>query len=283
MKLALGTVQFGLNYGVANQTGQVSALEVVGILETALNAGIKVLDTAISYGESEACLGRAGVEGFKVVTKLPALEGTPNIAGMVERSLERLAVPRLHGLLLHRSSDLAGANGSWLHDALLDLKQRRLVEKIGVSIYDPRELETILDRFEMDIVQSPYNVFDRRLVSSGWLGRLKDAGVEVHTRSTFLQGLLLMDRAQRPEKFARWNELWTRWDGWLEQAGTSAIAASLGFVCDNDAIDHVLVGVDGRTQLAEIIKALQARPPQVPDWVASDDLDLINPVNWNSL
>lgn len=283
MKLALGTVQFGLNYGVANRTGQVSPQEVVGILGTALNAGIAVLDTAIAYGESEARLGRAGVEGFKVVSKLPGLEGQPNIAGMVERSLERLAVPSLHGLLLHRSSDLAGANGSWLYDALRELKQRRLVEKIGVSIYDPRELETILDRFELDIVQSPYNVLDRRLVSSGWLGRLKDAGVEVHTRSTFLQGLLLMDRGQRPEKFARWNELWTRWDDWLEQTGTSAVAASLGFVCDNASIDHVLVGVDGRIQLIEIITALQAHPPQVPDWVACDDLDLINPVNWNSL
>lgn len=283
MKLALGTVQFGLNYGVANRTGQVAAQEISAILQTSREAGITMLDTAIAYGESEARLGAAGVQGFKVVSKLPGLNGLPDVADLVEQSTTRLGISTLYGLLLHRSADLVGADGARLHSALLDLKQRGLVEKIGVSIYDPQELDLLVGRFELDIVQAPYNVLDRRLATSGALARLKDAGIEVHTRSAFLQGLLLMEPDQRPEKFARWNELWSRWDDWLGETGKTALEAALGFACGNPAIDHVIVGLDSRSQLVEIVRAAAISQLSAPDFLAINDINLINPANWNSL
>ncbi|MGV8952322.1 MAG: aldo/keto reductase [Cypionkella sp.] len=283
MKLALGTVQFGLNYGVANKSGQVRPQEVSAILQTARAAGITMLDTAIAYGESEARLGSAGVVDFRVVSKLPGLEGEPDIVALVQSSTARLGIAGLYGLLLHRSSDLAGARGDRVYSDLLELKQRGLVQKIGVSIYDPSELAPIMDRFELDIVQAPYNLLDRRLASSGWLTRLKSAGVEVHTRSAFLQGLLLMAPGERPAKFARWSTLLSQWDGWLADTGIPALDAALAVACGNSAIDQVIVGVDSASQLMDIVRAAAGAHMPAPDFLRSDDTDLINPANWNAL
>ena len=283
MKLALGTVQFGLNYGIANQTGQVPPQEVASIIELAREAGIGMLDTAIAYGESEARLGACGVNDFRVVSKLPSSVGVPDIAGMVELSLERLGVTSLYGILLHRSEDLAGPDGARIYAGLCDLKLRGLANKIGVSIYDPQELDLLADRFKFDIVQAPYNIVDRRLETSGWLSRLKGDDIEVHTRSAFLQGLLLMKPGQRPERFSRWTALWSGWDSWLSETQTSALQGALGFVLGNGAVDQVVVGVDSKVQLVDILGAAGTSVDPAPAWLANGDPDLINPSRWNSL
>lgn len=282
MKLALGTVQFGLRYGIANTTGQVPPQEIAAILATARAGGLDMLDTAIAYGDSEARLGGAGIAGFQVVSKLPKLDGGPDgISAMVEGAVARLGVDALHGLLLHRSEDLVGPDGVAVYAAMDQLKKRGLVKKIGVSIYEPAELGTIVSRFAIDLVQAPFNVLDRRLVTSGWLARLKKAGVEVHTRSALLQGLLVMRPIARPAAFDRWAELWSLWDNWYTEAGVTPLEAALGFVLAEPGIDRVLVGVDSDLQLRDILRAAAEAGPIPPAALATDDIDLINPARWN--
>ena len=217
-KLALGTVQFGQNYGVSGGK-QVSRAEVGRILSYAKLHGINTLDTAIEYGDSEQALGETRVENFKVVTKLPAIPSECEsirqwVKDSVKESLDRLRIPQLHGLLLHRSGDLLGSLGPRLYEALSACKEQGLVRKIGISVYDPNELGTILDRYQMDLLQAPFNVLDHRLETSGWMQRLHDSGVELHVRSVFLQGLLLMAPNLRPRKFKRWNKIWDVVDHW---------------------------------------------------------------------
>ncbi|MET3900835.1 aryl-alcohol dehydrogenase-like predicted oxidoreductase [Devosia sp. UYZn731] len=283
MKLALGTVQFGLPYGIANTSGQVLPQEIAAILATARSNSIDTLDTAIAYGDSEARLGAAGVEGFKLVSKLPKLDnGVQSIEPMVRASLDRLGVDALEGLLLHRSEDLSGPEGVAVFAIMAGLRDRGLVRRIGVSIYDPAELQAIVPRFAIDLVQAPFNAFDQRLVRSGWLERLQHAGVAVHTRSAFLQGLLLMRPDIRPAAFGRWSEQWTAWDNWLAKAGATAIAAALQVPLSQPGIDRVLVGVDSELQLRDILHAAVEIGPTPPASLATDDLDLINPARWNS-
>ncbi len=284
MRLALGTVQFGLRYGIANTAGQVPPQEIALILETARTSGINTLDTAIAYGDSESRLGGAGVTDFRIVSKLPGLDGRLDTIGtMVQGALDRLGVSTLHGLLLHRSEDLCGSMGDDVYAALLDLKQRGLVRKIGVSIYDPAELDAIVPRFDIDLVQAPFNVLDRRLATSGWLERLKQAEVEVHTRSALLQGLLVMTPEQRPAYFQRWAELWAIWDAWLAETGTTPLAAALAFVLAEAGIDRVLVGVDTDLQLRDILRVANDPGAPIPSaTLATYDTDLINPARWNS-
>jgi aryl-alcohol dehydrogenase-like predicted oxidoreductase len=282
-QLALGAVQFGMAYGIANEAGQIGAEETRRIVTCARSSGFDTLDTAIAYGDSEQRLGDIGVSEWRVVTKLPPLPNGERdirrwVLDSIRGSLQRLRVDRLAGLLLHRSADLADSDAI-LYAALLETKQRGLVEKIGISIYDPSELE-VMSRFRLDLVQAPFNVLDRRLTSSGWLSRLQDNGVEVHARSVFLQGLLLMPPKRRPATFDRWSSLWRRWDDWLLTAGYTALDASLGFVLATSGIDRVIVGVDSIAQLRQVVAASNTIVRSVPDDLSTTDLELISPNLW---
>jgi aryl-alcohol dehydrogenase-like predicted oxidoreductase len=285
-RLALGTVQFGLNYGIANTTGQVPASEVKHMLGFAAAHGIDTLDTAIAYGESESQLGQAGVAQFKLVTKLPEIPDGVDVAqwvlAQIKGSLKRLQTTSVYGVLLHRPAQLKSHRGREIASALAMLKQRSLTEKIGVSIYAPDELEGLaIEKF--DLVQAPYNLVDRRLFTSGAAQRLLDSGLEIHTRSAFLQGLLLMPTQSRPAKFERWNQLWSRWREWLEAHQVSAVEACLGFALSKPGIARVVVGVETRNQLQELLNSTHR--PELPDWpdLSSEDLALINPSAWTQL
>lgn len=287
-RLALGTVQFGLEYGVANRGGQVSAEDAATILDRALKMGINALDTAIAYGVSEERLGRIGVKEWNVVTKLPSVpESTNDIDGWVEGavtgSVRRLQISKLYGLLLHDPRQLAGTMGDPLFEALTHLREQGLVEKIGISIYHPADLDAICGRYSLDLVQAPFNVLDRRLATSGWLTRLHDAGTEVHVRSAFLQGLLLMPPGTRPRSFSRWQPVWDRWDQWLSYSNLTALRASLGFALSEPGVDRVVVGVDNLAQLEEIFATVGQAIPAPPKELMTDDLDLIDPSRWKEL
>ncbi|MEA5561126.1 aldo/keto reductase [Planktothrix agardhii] len=283
-RLALGTVQFGLPYGVANQQGQVSIETATAILDCARANGIDTLDTAIAYGDSEQNLGKIGVDSFRVVSKLSEFPAELNdvsdwVLESVEGSLERLKIPRLHGLLLHRPDQLLSPEGGKLYKAMNLLKEKGLVDKIGISIYHHSELEALFSPFPFDLVQAPFNVLDRSLDRSGWLSRLKEAGVEVHVRSIFLQGLLLMNSSARPPYFERWRLLWEQWEQWLIDSGLTALQACINCVLSKD-IDRVVVGVDCLSQLEEILVATAGEWSELPDNLCCDDPDLINPSRW---
>lgn len=288
MKLALGTVQFGLDYGVANTSGRVSEQEAGVILQCAQTCGLDTLDTAIAYGESEAVLGRLGIERWNTVTKLPAVpENYPDVAQWVheqiEQSMARLGVSQLHGVLLHRPAQLLEKTGPALYGALQSIKAQGKTRKIGVSVYGPAELDELFDAYELDLVQAPLNILDRGLVESGWAGRLHDAGVEVHTRSAFLQGLLLMPAALRPAKFSPWANVWRSWDGWLEQESLTPLQACLRYVTSLPQIDRVVVGVDTAAQLQQIVQAADGELATLPEFDTLQDARLINPASWNQL
>lgn len=286
MRLALGTAQFGMPYGIANQKGQVSRPAAKAMLRLAAANGIDTLDTAIAYGESESCLGEAGAEGFKLVTKLPALpDGCPDVGRWVQdqvaASLLRLEVKTLYGLLLHRPQQLLGAEGPALYQALQGLKEGGQAQKIGVSIYAPSELELLTLRYRFDLVQAPFNLVDRRLHTTGWLQRLKEDGVEIHTRSAFLQGLLLMSQASIPDQFASWSNLWSKWHSWLAHDTASAVQACLAYPLSFPEVDRVVVGTDSVNQLKQILGTVtRVAPVDLPD-LHCDAENLINPARWS--
>lgn len=284
-KLALGTVQFGLPYGIANQTGQVTQLEAKSILQLATNSGLDTLDTAIAYGVSETCLGTLGVKDFKVITKLSALPDDCKDVGkwvkqQVYESIIRLGDTKLYGLLLHRPEQLLGPNGKALYQTLQALKDNEQVQKIGISIYSPSELVALTQQYRFDLIQAPFNIVDRRLYKTGWLQRLKDDDIEIYTRSAFLQGLLLMDKITRPAKFKQWNGLFGKWDQWLTDHDVSAIQACLAYPLSFPEIDRVIVGADSANQLAQIVDAANTQiDSDLPDLQCEDE-NLINPAYW---
>jgi aryl-alcohol dehydrogenase-like predicted oxidoreductase/RimJ/RimL family protein N-acetyltransferase len=287
-RLALGTAQFGLPYGIANKTGKVSRGDAAAILHRAWSAGLDTIDTAIAYGDSEQCLGEIGIGEWRVISKLPAIpQGTSDIGSWVTESvhgsLRRLRTDKLHAMLLHRPHDLVERQGTQLYDALQELKRTGVMRKIGVSIYDPAELDELADVGPFDLVQATLNVLDRRLLESDWMRRLAQQGVELHVRSVFLQGLLLMKPADRPKKFLRWREIWDAYDRWLASTQTTPVSASLRYALSFPQISRVVVGVESVSQLTDILRSADGSAPLVPEGLHTDDVDLLNPSHWKDL
>jgi aryl-alcohol dehydrogenase-like predicted oxidoreductase len=288
MNLVLGTAQLGLHYGISNKFGQVTEETTKKILSRAKEVGIDTLDTAISYGLSEQCLGKVGVEDWKIVTKIPempadCLDIKDWVNNQINSSLQRLGVKRLKALLLHRPKQLLESNGQELWAAIQKLQNTGKIEKCGFSIYEPEELELLWKDYQPDIIQSPFNIIDQRLKTSGWLEKLHNNGVEVHVRSIFLQGLLLMKKDDRPKRFNCWNSFWEVWDEWLDKEKLTPLEACIGFTNSEPHIDSTVVGVDNLQQLEQIITVSNKVITQPPKELMMTDENLINPSNWKKL
>jgi aryl-alcohol dehydrogenase-like predicted oxidoreductase len=290
LKLALGTVQFGTDYGISSASGQVESQEVDAILNYARSKGIALLDTAPAYGNSEKVLGKIGVQDFKVVTKTRHFNETEisiGEAALMKKdfiySLESLKQDSVYGVLVHNADDLLKPGSQNIFNQLERLKQVGKIKKIGVSVYDHNQLQSILDNFDIGLVQLPFNILDRRMIDSGMFTKLQKKGVEVHARSVFLQGLLLMSEKNRPDKFNRWSGLWGIWHEWLNDNQITALEATTRYAVSIPEISKVLVGVDTVNQLKEIVVASSGVLPDIPPEMFTNDVDLLNPSNWEKL
>ena len=284
-KLALGTAQFGLKYGLANAADKVPRDMVEQLLKVASAFNITMLDTAIAYGDSEQVLGLHNLAKFEIVSKLPAVPSNClNVEEWVLEqtmsSLKRLKTDKLNDLLLHRPAQLLGTNGEKIYKSILKLKEQGMVDQIGVSVYGPDELSELIKRFDFDVIQAPMNIFDRRMENTGMLKHLKKTGVTIHIRSAFLQGLLLMPIEKMPVYFAPWAPLIKQYHQWLNQQSLSPLQACLSYLNQHSDIDKIIVGVDNIWQLKQIIAAIDTPITDIPDFLQSTDEGLLNPSRW---
>jgi aryl-alcohol dehydrogenase-like predicted oxidoreductase len=282
-RLALGAAQFGLDYGVSNRLGRPSQPELAEILDAAQAAGVRLIDTAPLYGDSEAALGAAGAAAapFLIATKTPAFGERPDpdlLEATLRHSLARLGASRIEALLVHHGWNLLRPGGERLFARMEELKRQGLVRRIGASVYEPEELATLLARFPLEIVQAPANALDQRFVRSGLLGEARSRGALVCLRSAFLQGLLLM----RPGELdgARAAAV-ARFQAQAAEAGLSPLAAALAYARGLDA-DHIVVGANRRRELDDIWEAFAAAIPAGADWreLACEDPEVIDPRRW---
>jgi len=283
----LGTAQFGLPYGIANRRGKPDIGQVREILEYAHHLGIRSLDTAAAYGESEAVLGVCGMDRWSVITKVPSFQGVEDAKlgskarEAVLRSLDLLKVEALNAVLAHDHRDMIGDRGRRLRDALEPLLEAERVDKIGISAYAPENVESI-EPANAQVVQAPLNVLDQRFVASGAAARLSAAGGELHVRSAFLQGLLLMQATERPARFAAWARELSLFDEHVHASGLDPAAFCLGYVAGQADVQRCVVGVETIQQLSHLVTAFEAG--QLASFntqdLRSDDLGLIDPRQW---
>ncbi|TDN37919.1 aldo/keto reductase [Hymenobacter sp. UV11] len=252
-RLALGTAQFGLAYGINNTAGQPTPAAVAEVLAAARAAGLTLLDTAAAYGNSEARLGELADEiaDFRIITKIGA--GPPaQVAQHLAESLARLRRVRLYGMLFHAFGPLQAEPAAW--QALQAARAAGQVARIGVSLYHPHEAEWLLaEGWDVDLVQVPYNVLDQRFAAV--LPRLAARGVEVHVRSAFLQGLLLREPAALPPFFQPLAPKLTQLRALAAGAGVPLPAALLLFVAYAPGVARAVIGVDSVENLRENLAA----------------------------
>lgn len=276
-KLGLGTVQFGQPYGISNSHGQVSPMEAAAILAGARNAGIRLLDTAANYGEAEAVLAKLDIAAFRIVSKTIGLKH--GLDQVIARARQSEAALKADTLLVHAAADLLGPDGDALWSALCRLRDEGVFRKIGISVYVADDPAALAARFRPDVMQIPFSLLDQRLLIDGTLARLRDLSVEIHARSLFLQGLLFLDKL--PEKLRHASPHMSSVRARLQDAGTTPLAAAIGFVLSRPEIAFGLVGVTSAAELNEIIGAAQSPLPDL-DWAsfALDDAVVLTPSLW---
>lgn len=273
-KLGLGTVQFGQPYGMSNTHGQVTRAEAAAILARAAAAGIGILDTAANYGESESVLAALDTTPFRIVTKTIGIKN--GVDAVVARAKQSAMALKADTLLVHAASDLADTA---LWPALQALKAQGVFHRIGISAYVADDPVALAARFRPDVMQLPFSLLDQRLLADGALARLREMGVELHARSLFLQGLLLMQAP--PEKLKSAAPHLARLRATLSAAGTTPLAAALGFVLARPEIALGLVGVTSVGELEQIIAAAGQPLPDL-DWaaLALQDDRILTPSLW---
>lgn len=291
-KLGLGTVQFGMDYGVFNQCRHVPPEEVARILIKASESGVTLLDTAATYGNSEEVLGQVipSESTFQIVTKTPPVPETQitqehgkALISTLRASHKRLKQKTVYGLLAHRVADLLKPGGKYLLEALQKCKADKLVTKIGVSVYTSKDIDAILEIFTPDIVQLPINVADQHLIRSGYLKELKKRGVEIHARSIFMQGLLLMEPEVVPDYFTPVKPRFNTLKRTFAEHGWSPLQGCLQFGLSLPELDAIIVGVTNIKELEEIL-AVARMPPATHHFdfqpLAIEEEKFINPANW---
>ena len=283
-RIVLGGAQLGLPYGILNGGETLSREEVARILDTAAGHGIDAIDTAIAYGQSESVIGETAQNRFKIISKLPPIPlDVSNVSQwvrtQVDASLSRLKCTSLDALLLHRSQDLTDAHGAELYAAINSLKVEKIIQRFGVSIYTPDELSGIIGTFDIDVVQAPLNVFDRRIL--GVIDQLTALNIEVHVRSVFLQGVLIAKPENRPQRFQPWSEHFARFDEWVLSSGVSAMACCLAFALQQSGVAKLVIGTTSPEALTEIMTSIPNIKLEVPADLQSSSEQLIDPRVWS--
>ncbi|HXP31150.1 MAG TPA: aldo/keto reductase [Stellaceae bacterium] len=290
-RIGLGTAQFGMAYGVTNRRGRVALDEARRILAAGHRAGIRVIDTAAFYGETEAVLGvlEDAACGFRIITKTPPIAAerigaaeAEEVRLMLARSRQNLRRRRLDGVLVHHGQELLRPGGERILDVLREAKARGEVERIGVSVYDPDELAAVLKRFTPDLVQLPLNLLDQRFAASGVLTRLKAMGAEIHARSLFLQGTLLVAPAALPPPLDDASAVFAAVAEFLAAHGLDPLAGCLAYGLSLAEIDCLILGATAAEELDAILAAARNLPRSLPDFaaLAVSDAAIIDPRRW---
>lgn len=272
-KIALGTVQFGTNYGISNISGQTPENEVRKILNMAFQNGITILDTAFSYGNSECVLGKYHSNRFKIVTKFFPENIHGSIDSQFKTSLKNLDVAEIYGYLAHRPLDLIKNKQIWKY--LRFLQEENKVAKIGFSLNTPEEYYLLKDAGLIpNLIQIPFNYFDKRFLKI--IDDLKNIKCEIHSRSTFLQGLFFIDVEKLPVNFFSIKHIIKN----LQDCYSDSLnGALLRHVLDIDLIDKVVIGVDNSSQLLSNLSDLNKKLI-LPELLENIPTDILQPSKW---
>jgi aryl-alcohol dehydrogenase-like predicted oxidoreductase len=281
MKLAIGTVQFGIDYGINNKNGIPSDTDVSKIFKLSIKNNINYLDTSISYGNSEERISKLASNKFKIITKSNNVKNSEELTSSILTSLSSLKTESVYGYLFHNADNLINNHDLW--STLLKFKNEKKINKIGYSIYYKNQIDYLLDKgFIPDIIQLPYSLLDRKFEK--YFMKLKKLETEIHVRSVFLQGLYFMDIKKLPEKLLPLKKYLLDIESICDEFNLSIGELALNFVNDNKYVDKLIIGVDSSTQLNQNIQMIKNwdnnNINEIINKIIVKEQDLLSPVNW---
>ena len=281
MKIGLGTVQWGLDYGIANTHGIPSDEVLNSIFALANKAGINMFDTAAQYGEAEKRVGQFSNLEHKIVTKIGNFSTNKCLNQQLDNSFNHLQRQNIYGCLFHNVDELIDNTDLWRE--LLVYKEEERINKIGYSLYEPQELFDLLEAgLHPDIVQLPYSILDRKF--EPYFDLLKNKGVEIHVRSVFLQGLYFKNPEQLSNKLSILKPVISELQDISKQNNLDISELCLDFIRQNCKIDYAVIGVESEDQLREVsqVKNCNLNWDIILETLDSYNIkkELLNPSNW---
>jgi len=284
-KIILGSANFDQIYGIKKNF--IKKSEIKKLFDLALKNKIKTIDTSPLYNKSEKIIGLLNNNRFKIISKIPKPPKNikrENIKKWLKQnvmiSLKNLKIKKFECLLLHNANSLLCKNGDEIYKGIRNMKINGFTSKIGVSIYDFNVLDKILKKFKFNLIQAPFNILDQRLVEKGWLKKLKKRKIEVHARSIFLQGILLLKHNQLPKKLIKLSKKLVMWENWLKKNKFSSLQVCLSFVLNQRQLDGIVVGYNNTNQLNQILKLKQIKNNFSLPNLNIKDKKLIDPREW---
>lgn len=281
MKIGLGTVQWGLDYGIANTHGIPSDEVLTSIIDLANKAGINMFDTATQYGEAEKRVGQFSNLEHIIVTKIGNFSTNKCLNQQLDNSFNHLQRQNIYGCLFHNVDELINNTDLWRE--LLVYKEEGRINKIGYSLYEPQELIDLLEAgLHPDIVQFPYSILDRKF--EPYFDLLKKKGVEIHVRSVFLQGLYFKNPEQLSNKLLILKPVLSELQNISKQNNLDISELCLDFIRQNCKIDYAVIGVESEDQLREVsqVKNCNLNWDIILETLDSYNIkkELLNPSNW---
>ena len=284
-KIILGSANFDQIYGIKKNF--IKKSEIKKLFDLAIKSEIKIIDTSPLYNESEKIIGLLNNNRFKIISKIPKPPKNikrENIKKWLKQnvmiSLKNLKIKKFECLLLHNANSLLCKNGDEIYKGIRNMKINGFTSKIGVSIYDFNVLGKVLKKFKFNLIQVPFNILDQRLVKKGWLKKLKKRKIEVHARSIFLQGILLLKHNQLPKKLIKLSKKLMVWENWLKKNKFSSLQICLSFVLNQHQLDGIVVGCNNTNQLNQILKLKQIKNNFSLPNLNIKDKKLIDPRKW---
>ena len=285
---AFGTAQFSGKYGITNKTGILLKKEVIKILKYLKKKKIYHIDTSTDYKQADQKINSIKFRKWKIITKInpnivQKLKTHQEIQNKIENILDlhkkKLGVKKIHCLLLRNEKYLMKKNSKNLFLALKNLKKKNFFQKFGYSIYSFKNLKKLFNIFHPDVIQCPFNIFDRRLINTENYTFLKKNKVEIHVRSIFLQGLLLSDIKDLPKKFKNWNNHFKKWDQWAQNSGLSKLDICVNYPNSIPLIKRIIFGVENFNQLKQILN-VKKKKIICPKYLETNNKKLIDPSRW---
>lgn len=282
-KLCIGTAQFDMMYGISSKKKKLDTSEIYSILDLALANEIYSLETARNYGESEIIISNYNkFQKLKIITKLNPCNLNyfkVDFNKILNTSLENLNY-NIDTLMLHDYSCVDADMKKIINKIIYKLKKNNLIKKFGISLYSPNDYDFQKNELSIDVVQIPLNIFDQRFLMNDGLEIIKRKHIDIHARSAFLQGLLLMEKINIPKYFYKWIEQFNKWHEYLKNNNIDAVTACICFIKNIKLLDKIIIGIENHNQLLEIINIYKNININISNDFKIDDINLINPSKW---
>tara|TARA_Y100000590_G_scaffold460450_1_gene619758 strand:+ start:4514 stop:5386 length:873 start_codon:yes stop_codon:yes gene_type:complete len=287
-KIILGTAQIGSNYGVNNKTGKINLSDSIELLDTAFNMGVRTLDTAETYGDALETIGifhkKNPSKTFDIINKLDPNINYPfdGLESHIRKYCNLLSISKINSYMFHNYKHLQ--KSEYILDELTKIKQNGLIKNIGISLYSNSEILNIINKKNsFDFIQIPFNLLDNELKRGNAIMQAKKAGIKIHVRSIFLQGLFMKKFSSNNIKLLPLEKYIKRIKKIADNDSIELKDLSIQYCVQKKYIDRILIGVDNQSQLIENIKSFNKKIDVNMKGIDSIDVkeeDLLNPTNW---